>query len=139
MTENKIPFATDDWINRLHEEINKSEAYRQAAKTWEGDFFFVVEPEGPLTETTYMYVDLWHGASRGAFVAKDPTVKNPEFIISAPVSTWKDVVELKLDPMKGLLTRRLKLQGNMAKIMRAVKAANELVLCATRVPSDFSL
>jgi putative sterol carrier protein len=39
--------------------------------------------------------------------------------------------------MKGLLTRQLKLQGNMAKIMRAVKAANELVLCATRVPTDF--
>jgi len=30
----KIPFATDPWIKQLHEEINHSEAYRQAAKTW---------------------------------------------------------------------------------------------------------
>ena len=134
----KIPFGTDTWIKRLHEEINHSEAYRQAAKTWEGDFFFVVEPGGPQTEPVYMYLDLWHGESRRAFVVEDPAAKKPEFVISASVSTWKNVVELRLDPMKGLLTRQLKLQGNMAKIMRAVKAANELVLCATRVPTDFS-
>ena len=133
----KIPFATDTWIKRLHEEINHSEAYRQAAKTWEGDFFFVVEQGGSQTEPVYMYLDLWHGESRKAFVVEDPTTTKPEFVISAPVGTWKNVVELRLDPMKGLLTRQLKLQGNMAKIMRAVKAANELVLCATRVPTDF--
>jgi len=137
MAEDKIPFATDAWLQRFHEEINKSEAYRQAAKTWEGDFYFVIEPEGSLTEPVYLYVDLWHGESRQAFVATDPTVKKPEFVISAPVSTWKNVVELRLDPMKGLLTKQLKLQGNMAKIMRAVKAANELTLCTTRVPTGF--
>ncbi len=137
MPKETIPFATDAWIKRLHEEVNKSEAYRQAAKTWEGDFYFVVEPGGPLSEPVYMYMDLWHGESRDAFVAQDPNVKDPEFVISAPASTWKDVVELRLDPMKGLLTKRLKLKGNMPKIMRAVKAANELVLCTTHVPTEF--
>ncbi len=137
MVEDKIPFATDAWIQRLHEEVNKSEAYRQAAKTWEGDFYFVVEPEGSLTEPVHMYMDLWHGESREAFIAEDPTVKTPEFVISAPVSVWKEVIELRLDPIKGLLTRKLKLKGNMAKIMRAVKAANELVRCTTRVPTEF--
>ena len=137
MAEEKIPFATDAWIQRLHEEVNKSEAYRQAAKTWEGDFYFVIEPEGSFTETVYLYMDLWHGESREAFVAHDPSAKAPEFIISAPVSVWKDVIELRLDPIKGMLTRKLKLKGNMAKIMRAVKAANELVRCTTRVPTEF--
>jgi putative sterol carrier protein len=137
MAEDKIPFATQAWIKRLHEEVNKSEAYRRAAKTWEGDFYFVVEPEGTLSKQVYMYMDLWHGESRGAFVTQDPAVKTPEFIISASVSMWKDVIELRLDPMKGLLTKRLKLKGNMAKIMQAVKAANELVLCTTRVPTKF--
>jgi len=137
MAEEKIPFATEAWIQRLHEEVNKSEAYRQAAKTWEGDFYFVIEPEGSFTETVYLYMDLWHGESREAFVAHDPSVKTPEFVISAPVSVWKDVIELRLDPIKGMLTRKLKLKGNMAKIMRAVKAANELVRCTTRVPTEF--
>lgn len=137
MSDEKIQFASDAWIERFHQEVNKSEAYRQVAKTWEGDFYFVVEPEGSLTEPIYMYVDLWHGESREALIAQDPSVKDPEFIIRAPVSTWKDVIELRLDPIKGLMTKKLKLKGNMAKIMRAVKAANELVRCTTRISTEF--
>ena len=139
MSEEKLLFATQAWIKQFHQEVNRSAAYRQAAKTWEGDFYFVVEPDGLLPEPIYMYMDLWHGESRDAFITKDPTVRDPEFVISAPVSTWKDVIELRLDPLKGLMTKQLKLRGNMAKIMRAVKAANELVRCTTRVPTDFQM
>jgi len=137
--EEKLPFATEAWIQQLHQEVNQCEAYRQAAKTWEGDFYFVVEPGGALTKPVYMYMDLWHGESREAFIAHDPAAKAPEFVISAPVSTWQDVIELRLDPLKGLMTKKLKLKGNMAKIMRAVKAANELVRCTTRVPTEFQV
>jgi putative sterol carrier protein len=137
MAEEKVAFATDAWIRQFHAEVNNSQAYRQAAKNWEGDFYFIIEAEGTLAEPVYMYMDLWHGESRDAFIAQDPAVRSPEFVISAPVSTWKDVIELRLDPIRGLLTKKLKLQGNMAKIMRAVKAANELVRCTTRVPTDF--
>jgi putative sterol carrier protein len=137
MTEEKLLFATEAWIQHFHDEVNRSEAYRQAAKYWEGDFYFVVEPDGSLTEPAYMYMDLWHGESRDAFIAHDPAERDPEFVISAPVNIWKDVIELRLDPMKGLMTKKLKLKGNMAKIMRAVKAANELVRCTTRVPTEF--
>ncbi|MHA1674834.1 MAG: SCP2 sterol-binding domain-containing protein [Promethearchaeota archaeon] len=33
----------------------------------------------------------------------------------------------KLDPIKGLMTRKFKLKGDMKKVMRAVKAAQNLV------------
>jgi putative sterol carrier protein len=137
MSEENLLFASQAWIQQFHQEVNKSEAYRQAARNWEGDFYFVVEAEGTLTEPVYMYMDLWHGESRAAFIVGDPRDQVPEFVIRAPVSTWKEVIELRLDPMKGLMTKKLKLQGNMAKIMRAVKAANELVRCTTRVPTQF--
>ena len=37
-----IKFATDEWIKALMGELNKSENYRDAAKSWEGDFYFVI-------------------------------------------------------------------------------------------------
>jgi putative sterol carrier protein len=43
----------------------------------------------------------------------------------------------KLDPVQGMVTRQLKLDGNLVKIMKNVKAAQELVRCATRVPTTF--
>ena len=62
-----IPFATDAWVRRLAQAVNSSESYRKAASHWEGDFYFIVEPEGVVTEPIYMYMDLYHGECRQAF------------------------------------------------------------------------
>ncbi len=130
-------FGSDEWWQAFHDVINASKAYEDAAKTWEGDFHFIVEPSGSVKEPIYMYIDLWHGKSRKAFIAKDATEMKPEFVITASVNVWKKVIEKKLDPIQGLVTRQLKLQGNIGKIMRAVKAAQELVNCTTRVATEF--
>jgi putative sterol carrier protein len=134
-----IPFATDAWIRRLGEECNKSEAYREAAKNWEGDLYFIVEPEGRLQQAVYMYIDLYHGQCRQAFIPDDPANITPEFYISGPVSVWKAIAEKKLDPMKALFTRKISLKGNMTKVMKNVKAANELVNCTTKFETEFPL
>ncbi len=130
-------FGSDDWLQAFHQVINNSKAYEDAAKTWEGDFYFISEPEGSQTKPIYMYVDLWHGKSRKVFIAKDESEMKPEFVISATPTVWKKVIEKKLDPIQGLITRQLKLKGNLAKIMRAVKAAQELVNCTTMVQTEF--
>jgi putative sterol carrier protein len=130
-------FPSDEWVKALMTELNKSESYRKAAKTWEGDFYFIVNPEGVITEPIVMWMDLWHGECRDAAVVADESVKDPEFRIWAPISTWRKVVEKKLDPIQGLMTGQLKLRGNMMKIMRAPKAAAELVNCCTLVPTQF--
>jgi putative sterol carrier protein len=130
-------FGSPDWLEAFHEAINSSKTYEEAAKTWEGDFYFVVEPEGAANESVYYYVDLWHGKSRRVFVVKHESEMQPEFVISAPIHVWKKVIEKKLDPIQGLVTRQLKLKGNLGKVLRAVKAAKELVNCSTMVPTEF--
>jgi len=132
-----IKFPSDEWIKALMQELNKSQAYRDAAKNWEGDFYFIVEPEGSLKEKVFCYMDLWHGECRSAYIVADEKEKTPEFRILAPLSKWRRVIEKKLDPIQGLVTRQLKLQGNLMKIMKAPKAALELVNCCTLVPTEF--
>jgi putative sterol carrier protein len=132
-----IKFATDEWAKAFMESINGSEAYSQAAKTWEGDFYFVVDAGEQYPEPVYMYIDLWHGKCRGAFATADPSVKDPVFRMSGPLENWRRVIEKKLDPLQGILTRQFKLEGDMVKIMRAVKAAQELVNCTALVPTEF--
>lgn len=132
-----IPFATDAWIKRLGQECNNSQAYYEAARNWEGDLFFVVEPEGSLTQPVYMYIDLYHGRCRQAFVPDDHTSLSPEFTISGPPSAWRQLADKKADPIKMLLTRKLSLKGNMAKVMRNVRAAHALVNCSTQFETTF--
>ena len=59
-------FPSQEWIEVFREKVNASEAYAAAAQDWEGDFLFVVQPEGDLPEEATFYVDLWHGKCRDA-------------------------------------------------------------------------
>jgi putative sterol carrier protein len=129
--------GSEDWLRGFAEAINSSPAYAEAARTWEGDFYIIIDAGDGVEEEIVMYLDLWHGECREAFIAADRSVKDPEFVISAPESAWRKVIAKKLDPIQGMMTRQLKLKGNMVKIMKAVKAAKELVECVTQVPTQF--
>jgi putative sterol carrier protein len=132
-----ILFATEAWVKRLAEAVNSSESYRKAASHWEGDFYFIVEPDGVVTEPIYMYMDLYHGECRQAFLPEDPAAIEPEFQVRGKLRVWRAVTRKELDPIKALITRQLLLSGNMAKIMRNVRAANELVNCTTKFQTRF--
>jgi len=130
-------FGTDAWIKAYMQVINESPAYERAATTWEGDFYFVISPEALYEQEAIYYIDLWHGKCRSAHLVGDATEYSPEFRMETSDLNWKAVVEKRLDPIQGMMTRKIKLQGNMAKIMRAVAAAKELVNCASEVPTEF--
>jgi putative sterol carrier protein len=130
-------FPSDEWIKAMAVEVNQSEAYAKSAAKWEGDFYFVCEPGPGLAETVTLYIDLWHGEAKSANAMDDESVKEPEFVIRAPLNTWRRVIEKKLDPIQGMITGQLKLKGTMSKIMRFPKAAADLVNCATKVPTEF--
>ncbi len=131
-----IPFASPEWVSALKAAINASASYRDAAKAWEGDFWFIVEPEAGGTRKL-MYLDLWHGECRDAFLTEDEHAREPEFCVAGSVKHWRRVINREIDPIKALMTNALKLKGNFAKIMRNVRAAQELVLCAAAVPTVF--
>ncbi|HHS98342.1 MAG TPA: sterol carrier protein [Chloroflexi bacterium] len=132
-----IKFPSDEWIKELSRLLNESEAYERSAKDWEGDFIFIVEPDEAYPETAYLFLALYHGKSPDAAMVNSPDERKAEFVISAPFSTWRQVIEGKLDPIQGMMTRRLKLKGNMMKIMRYPKAAKEIVSCCAKIPTDF--
>ena len=132
-------FPSNAWIKALMQDLNQSEAYAEAAKNWEGDFYFVVEPGGALEKTALLYMDLWHGKCREACEVTDESAKTPVFRMSAPVAVWKKVITKKLDPIQGLMTGQLKLKGNMAMVMKSVKAAKELVEACTRIETEFPI
>ena len=131
-----LSFPSDVWIKALMDDLNASQAYLDAAKNWEGDFYFIIEPGGTLQEPVTLYMDLWHGKCREAFVVNGHQ-KEPVFRLSGPVSTWKKVITKRLGPIQALMTGQLRLTGNMAMVMRNVSAARELVESCTRVPTDF--
>ncbi len=117
--------------------MNNSKAYEEASKTWEGDFFFIYEPGGPLKETVYQYIDLYHGKCRACKMITDLSQYKPAFTFSTTYPNWKLINTKKLDATKALITKQAKLTGDMAKVMRYTKAIAELTNCSMRIPTEW--
>lgn len=132
-----IKFPSDAWIKELSNLLNASEDYEKSSKDWEGDFLFIAEPDESYPQHAYMFLGLLHGKSPDAALVDSTDERAAQFTISAPFSTWRQVIEGKLDPIQGLMMGQLKLEGNMMKIMRYPKAAQEIVACCAKVPTDF--
>lgn len=130
-------FPSQEWIGEVRDLLNASETYQRSAKDWEGDFIFVVEPDEVYKETAYLHLQLYHGKSPGAAVVEEGNLPETEYTLSAPFSTWRKVIDGKLDPIQGMMTGQLKLKGNLMKIMRYPKAAQEIVACCALVPTDW--
>jgi len=132
-----LKFPSDEWIKELSRLLNASASYEKSAKDWEGDFVFVVEPDESFDTPAYMFLSLFHGQSPDAAMLASEDEREAPFVIRAPFGVWREVVEGKLNPIQGMMTRKLKLQGDLLKIMRYPKAATEIITCCADIETDF--
>jgi len=130
-------FPSAEWVAELERQINGSEDYANAASTWEGDFNFIIEGVSGSDRPHVIYLDLWHGKCRQAYLADEATMKEAVFRINAPVINWKRVITKQVGPIPALVSGQLKVHGNLPYILRHVRATQELVECATRVDTEF--
>ena len=132
-------FPTAPWFDELIDCINASAAYEEAAATWEGDITFHIEaePDKGVPQDVYGYLDLWHGRCRGGGIVGPEQCAASRYVIRAPYTRWKEVVRGDLDPVRGMMQGKLKVQGDLPTIVRYVNAANVLVQLTGEVETVF--
>lgn len=133
-------FPSKEWLEDYVGRVKGSDAYKEAAATWEGDITYVFEnePDKGVPDDVYAWVDLWHGDVRDwRYGVTQEEGDNAKFVIRAPYTRWKEVIRKELDPIKGMMQGKLKLKGDLPTIVRYVKASNELVNIAAEVPTEF--
>lgn len=126
-------FGSEAWAEALRSALNNSPEYRSAAATWEGDFYFVCTQGLGVPQDMTMYFDLRRGECHAAHLVENRDLYSPAFELTADLNAWKKVIAGELDPIKGIVTRQLKLKGNLVQIMQAPRAAMAMVKCATSV------
>lgn len=124
-----------EWADAFKAEINKSPEYKQAAATWEGSVGLVVlaEPDHNVPEDLGIFLDLWHGEARAVRAGGVLDAQAADYVITGSYSRWKAVAQKELDPIKAIMTARLKLKGSFPTLVRYVEASKQLVECTTRV------
>ncbi len=139
-----MKFGTPEWAEAYRKAINENQNYKDAAGPegfppdgWEGDFLFIIEPSGNLDHEIRMFVGLYHGECTEARILEEGEEVNAEYEYSGPYDAWVQVLKKELDPIRGLLAGKFKLKGDMAKVLRATRAAQELVVSTTMIDTEF--
>jgi len=136
-------FPSKEWTAAYQVALNHNRAYREAGKPWTfGAVALIVrsDPAVGLEHDAGMVLDVHQGECRGARFVED--VQDPEdaaFVIVASYACWKDVIQGRLGPIKGMMEGKLKLsRGHLPTIIRFVDSARQLVVSACKVPTEFS-
>jgi putative sterol carrier protein len=132
-----ILFGSQDWVDALKKALETSQAYKEAAKNWEGDLYIIVDPDASYKNRHVLYLDLWHGECREARVIADENEKTPQYRIFGPFTNMKQILDKKVDPVQSMMTGKIKVKGDMAQIMKMPRAAVELVNCMTAFETIF--
>ncbi|TFG29846.1 hypothetical protein EU527_15305 [Candidatus Thorarchaeota archaeon] len=145
-------FMSEEWLNLYEKALNSNEAYAKAASWWTGDFVFIVRASGNLDHDIMGFIGLTHGKCTGVkpissedefeVVApgKSPTSPDKitvEYTYEANHDTWIKIINGELDPIRSLLSGKARIQGEMAKVLKATDAAKELVRTATLIETEF--
>lgn len=132
-------FPTDEWVRAYVDAINASEAYARYARGWEGDVVIEIqaEPDKGVPDDVHVLLDLWHGRCREGGSVDGERAARAEFLVRAPYSRWRQLIEGDLEPVKGLMQGKLRVRGDLAKILRYVKATQELARLTRAVETTF--
>ena len=159
-----VGFPTPEWLDEYAKRLNESKDLAEAGKGWgvgwNGDFIFQLDdlplekidrlPEGDIKnymkemtekyvtgKTAYAFIQLKDGKCLGARVIKDPSEVQAGFKLSGAYEYWKKLAKAETDATKLVLTGKMKLQGDMSKIMRYIKGAQIMGKIASEVPTEF--
>lgn len=132
-----IPFPSEAWVEALRDQLNRSASYAEIAKNWEGDLLFQIEGLDHGAPPELLYLDLWHGQCRAARRVTGGAVPKAAFRLRAPLENFVRILRGDLDPLQAMATGRLKVQGNMAMLMKNIPTVLEFVRHCQQIDTEF--
>lgn len=135
-------FPSPEWTQAYKDAVNASEAYRKHGKPWTfGAVAFVVkaDPSLGLDDEQCMLLDVNEGECRSTtFGIGRATVESAPFVVVADYARWKACLRGEIDPIKGMMEGKLKLEkGHLPTMLRFVESSRALVQAAQAVSTDF--
>ena len=128
---------TEEWVEAFGKAINENPNYKPSALTWEGDMLLLIEPSGNLDHEVRVFIGLHHGECTGTRLVSEGEDIGAEYTMAGPYDNWVAVTKKEIDPIRAIMAGKLKLEGDMAKLMRHTKAALEIVNSLGRFEFDF--
>ena len=136
-----LKFGSAEWARALEEEIQGSSEYRNAAAGWgigfNGNILFAFEADEAMPKPSYLLIRLDGGSCQGVEFVESPTVPEAGFVLRAPFSVWREILERKSLAATAILTGRMRVDGDKMTLLRFTSAHRALVHCTGSIDTTF--
>jgi hypothetical protein len=119
-------FPSADWIDAYCLELMRHPRSHETAVALEGTYRFVIEPTGPV-DRRHVYDVHVRPAADGADVTRVDIATEPRLVLTAGYDRWRQLIERRLDVGLAVLTRRLRLSGDLGGIRGSLQDAKPLL------------
>jgi len=120
-------FPSDEWMAefcRLLEEHPESD---DVARALDGVYRFVIEPGGPLRESHVYDVSIRPTGTGAKVGLVEHETEDPRLTMATDYNRWQQLVRGDLDVGMALMLRRLRVSGELTRLMSNVSSARPLV------------
>ena len=130
-----MEFANEKYLKEVMERSNADEKYLELTKGEHASYTFIIQPEpkkGVEKEIVLGYTveegkttDIWLGE------------RKTDFVISGKYGVWVNILTGKTGVTRAFLMRKLKVRGNLMKILKLSKATERWLEILRTIPTEF--
>lgn len=130
-----LRFASKEYMEEVQRRTNADSAYLSLSRGETVSYTMVIDPDPGkgVVERNIVGYRTDDGKIAEIWMGERPT----EMTISAPYGVWVDVILGKISVTRAFLTRRLRLKGNLAQILKMSKSTDRWLEILREVPTEF--
>jgi putative sterol carrier protein len=127
--------GSDEYLKEAQKRINEDSVYKDLAKNIEDSYTLVMkaEPDKGVPES----VILGFKISKGTMIDVWKGNKKSDFTLTASYGNFVDILTGNLNVTKAFVTRKLKIKGSLARLLKTSKATERFVEVLQSIPTEF--
>jgi len=130
-----MELASDKYLKEVMKRSNADKKYLELAKGENASYTFMIqaEPEKGVEKDIVLGYNVEDGVTTDIWLGERKT----EFTISGKYGVWVGILTGKTGVTKAFLTRKLKVRGNLMKILKMSKATERWLEILRGIPTEF--
>jgi putative sterol carrier protein len=126
------------WAEELAKRLNSLTEYRDSSENWKGTLVMAVLGEpGKLDKDVAIGLDPTGGVIRDVRLVDNHKTAPVDFVLAGKYSFWKDVLLGKHDIIGGVVTGKVRLRGNVFRLMLQLKTPDIIIREMRELPRKF--
>lgn len=127
-------FPSREWMHEFCDRLGQHPEAYNVAVALDGTYRFVIQPAGPLPERHAYDVLIAPGPELRLL---DEPVEDPTLELSADHERWRQLIQGKLDVRMAVMLRRLKVRGDLSRLIGRLDSTGPLVDALGQVRTEW--